>query len=439
MISPRRHHALRLVLLLSVAGSASGEPLLTWNDLVKLASQRHPELLSAVRSREARQAEYRGSYNRIFPQVNFQNSYTKRSSTKNNATIVGTGGQTGTVTTASESWQAQGTANLDVIDVGQWAGIRSAKAAYRRSDADLRVTSSQVLLDLYQAFSATLYAQESTDVSRRIQALWKTNSEMIGLRYNSGRESKGNKLRTDAELLQANTEVNQAERDLRVAQQRLGQAIGSDRYEAYAVTGTWTSGGLPAQIPELDPIIAQEPRVQAQLAALDAAKATVMTAQSSFFPTLSLSYSRGFQGQKEFPTDNPFWNFSGVLSYPLFAGGPTASYYNNRAANRAMQAAEKNLRSIQHQVRTELETAWTGYAQALDQVMVQQAFLEAARQRRKESDVRYQNGLMTFENWQLIVTEQVNFERSFLRSQQNLLLAEAQWRFASGQQLGAFL
>ena len=77
-----------------------------------------------------------------------------------------------------------------------------------------------------------------------------------------------------------------------------------------------------------------------------------------------------------------------------------------------------------------------GFRRERDQVRGQQAFLEAARQRRAESDVRYRSGLMTYEEWQLVVIDLVNFEKSFLRSEQNLLLAEAQWRFAAGQQLG---
>ena len=53
-----------------------------------------------------------------------------------------------------------------------------------------------------------------------------------------------------------------------------------------------------------------------------------------------------------------------------------------------------------------------------------------------ESDVRYQNGLMSFDEWQRVVVDLVNSEKSFLTAQQDLLLAEAQWRFAHGQELG---
>ena len=91
---------------------------------------------------------------------------------------------------------------------------------------------------------------------------------------------------------------------------------------------------------------------------------------------------------------------------------------------------------MRNQTLTNLESAWSAYAQAQDQIRVQRAFLEADKQRKAEYDVLYQSGLLSFQEWILVVEEYVNFQTSFLRSEQNLILAEAQWRFATGEQLG---
>jgi hypothetical protein len=48
----------------------------------------------------------------------------------------------------------------------------------------------------------------------------------------------------------------------------------------------------------------------------------------------------------------------------------------------------------------------------------------------------YQSGLMSFQDWELIMTDYVNFQKSYLSAEQNLISAEGQWRFAIGQQLG---
>ena len=98
--------------------------------------------------------------------------------------------------------------------------------------------------------------------------------------------------------------------------------------------------------------------------------------------------------------------------------------------------ARQDLRSLRNQTLTNLETTWSAFALAQDQIRVQHAFLEADKQRKAEYDVLYRSGLMSFQEWILVVQEYVNFQTSYLRSEQNLILAEAQWRFATGETLG---
>jgi outer membrane protein TolC len=158
------------------------------------------------------------------------------------------------------------------------------------------------------------------------------------------------------------------------------------------------------------------------------------TAQSTLWPALSASYTRSYQGSQEFPS-NAGWTFTGLLNLPIFGNGPTATYYAISAAKRNVERSGEDLRSTRNQAATTLETAWSGLAQSFDEVKVQQAFLEADRQRKAEADIRYENGLMTFDNWEIIVTDLVNFEESFLKSELNAVNAEATWEKATGKGL----
>lgn len=415
---------LRLALvLLSVCFSvthAEELPLaLTWQDCVKLAASNNPTLLSALLSLQADRANYKGSYNGILPQIALSNSYSEGA--RSRSTVRG-------------SWTAQGTASLSLIDFGEWANIQSALASYEQGKANLRLASSSALLDLYRAFNALLYSQEAIQVNAAILDTWKINAQMVALRYQSGRESKGNNMNTQAQYLQAQTALEQSHRDLRVAQQQLNQSLGRDTFNAFIVTGTWTAATAPPSRPDFDSLLGQIPNVQIQQAAVDQARAGVKSAHSSLWPTLSVNYTRGTTGSTEFP-QNPFWTFSGAVNYPLFAGGPTATYYTSVAAQRLYDKSRQDLRATRHQALTDLETAWAAYVQAEDAVRVQRAFLDASRQRKEESDVRYQSGLMSFEDWIRVVTDYVNFQTSFLRTEQNLILAEAQWHFAKGDAL----
>jgi outer membrane protein len=392
---------------------------LTWQDCVALAARNNPDLLSALQSLKASHADYKGSYNGILPQVSLSNSYSE-------------GSRAGATT--SGSWTLQGNASLNLIDFGEWANIQSALASYKQSEASARVASSSVLLDLYRAFAGLLYAQESVDVNAAILKTWKMNAQMVNLRYQSGRESKGNNMNTQAQFLQAESALEQAKRELHVSQQRLNQALGKDGFSVLAVTGTWTSSTSPTPRPDLNVLLSGLPAIQVQEALVEQAVARVKSAHSSLWPRLSLNYGRGTTGRTEFP-QTPFWTFSGTVNLPIFSGGPTATYYASASAQRNLEKANHDLRSVRNQALTDLETTWSAFAEAEEQVRVQNAFLMASRQRKEESDVRYQSGLMSFEDWNRVVVDYVNFQTSFLRAEQNLILAEAQWRFTKGDAL----
>jgi hypothetical protein len=64
-------------------------------------------------------------------------------------------------------------------------------------------------------------------------------------------------------------------------------------------------------------------------------------------------------------------------------------------------------------------------ADATDQIEVQNQFLVAARQRNSEAMVRYSSGLMSYENWEDVVTELVNFERSAIRAERDAMVASS--------------
>ena len=112
-------------------------------------------------------------------------------------------------------------------------------------------------MNLYKAFSTLLYTQEEIGVNKSIRDLWDQNAQMISLRYDSGAESKGNSMQTQAQFLQADVALTQAGRDLLVARQQLAQALGQDDFSALAVTGTWTAAKAPATPPDFNALVDQ--------------------------------------------------------------------------------------------------------------------------------------------------------------------------------------
>ena len=71
----------------------------------------------------------------------------------------------------------------------------------------------------------------------------------------------------------------------------------------------------------------------------------------------------------------------------------------------------------------------------MDQAVVADALLDAARVRNDEADIRYDSGLMTYDNWEIIASDRINQERQAIQAQLNEFNAAATWANALGKQL----
>jgi multidrug efflux system outer membrane protein len=243
-------------------------------------------------------------------------------------------------------------------------------------------------------------------------------------------------LRANAEQIQASADLNQAERQIVAGQYEFVRQLGWEEPRVIIATGTLDVAYFQLAPREIIPdLLANNPTVALAEARVRSANNSVAQARSYLWPNLSASYSRSNFGPSYFP-DNSTWRASGNLNIPIFNNGPLGTYFGIASAKRLREAAVLDLRATRMQVRSELENAWSELAGAMDEIQVQQAFLAAARQRNDEADIRYSNGLMSYEDWTVIVSDRVNFERSTVIARRNGLLALAQWNASAGLELG---
>ena len=398
---------------------ARAQRLLTWEDCVEIAVKNNPDIRSSRKAVEAQTADYKGSWNGVMPNATVTNSYTDQSN-------------------ASPKWTGGVTATLDLFDLAKITNIRAQKSALSQARASLSGASSSLRFNLRQAFAQVLFAERSLEVSRNIRDLRDRGARLVTLRYNSGRESKGNMLRAQAQLAQAEADLRQASRNLRADQKVLDRQLGLDSFDAVAATGTLAVPDAPPAPSQGDEngYLSQRPDVRLQEAVLRTAELSVTSAKSSLLPTLSASYARNRIGPNEFPNQGYNWVGGLTLSIPLFSGGPTATYYAVQSARRGLEKAREDLRAVRDAAVVDLEQAWASYAGSVDQVRVQHALLAAARQRNDEADVRYASGLLTYDNWEIIATDRINNERQAVNAELNAAVAHAGWDRALGKELG---
>ena len=408
-----------LTLCITLQGTASARPptVVTWPQIEVAALQMNPQLASAVDTRDAQDSAYKGSYNGLLPSVSLTNGWTAASG-------------------VNSGWQAQAGVNVNLFDASRIASIKSAAAALDKASAQLWSVSASVRFQLRQAFLTLLYTQESRDVALTVADIRARDAEMVSLRFESGSESLGNKLRADAQNLQAQEDIAQVSRDLRTTTRALIAQIGREEFTEVTATGTLVAAAVPDLPKDDESLLARRPDVSIQDASIKAAKATVSSARSSIYPSLSLAYNRTTTGASEFPSSQYGWTAGATLSVPVFGGGLMSVYHDVKAAQKNLVAAKETMRSVRGQALIDIETAWSNYAKAAAQVRVQSSLLEAARQRNDEADVRYTSGLLTYDSWEIITSDRVNQETQALQARLTAATAQALWEQALGVRLG---
>lgn len=414
----RRSLLLALALLAAASAAfADGEPM-TWDKVEALAAQANPELASSRFSFESSRASFYQSFNSVMPQVSLSNSL-------NEAKVM-----------PVNRWTAQASASINLFDMASIAAIRASAANLSLGEANLRKTSADLRQNVRNAFTHLLFAQESLKVARLVSALRERAAGMIGLRYDSGTAAKGDKMLADAQSLQARLSIVAAERDVRAAQRELAQRLGREEYEDFVASGTLGAAAPPARPEDLRALLVLQPEVQVAQAQVRQAGVGVSQAESSLWPTLTGDYNRTVAGPKEFPHSAYGWNAALTLSYPLFGAGPTSTWFGVKAAKRALDASRENLSAARVSGLQSLESAWASYADAVDQVEVQNALLAADRQRNDEADVEYASGLLIYANWEQIASTRITAESQRINALRNAMDAETAWNRALGRALG---
>jgi len=391
---------------------------LTWSDCVSLASRNNPDLAAARNSLESSRASYFGSYNGLCPQITLSNSYSDSNASND-----------------SENWQVGGSVRLNLFNRSQIYSIKSSRAFTAQSEANLKQTSAALRFNLRVAFAQLLFAQKNIEVSQSIVNMRQQEAQLVTLRYNSGTEFKGNMLRANAQFLQAKADLDKSVRDLRTVQRVLNRQLGLDEFTVIIVTNTLEiqePGDLPKDEQSL---LNSRPDVVLQEAQVESAQAGLGQSKSALWPNLSANYSQSSSGGSESSSFNSFQpNWGLTLNYPLFGGGPTAAYYAISAAKNNLEKENQNLRSVRAQAVVDIETAWSNFSNAIDQLKVQSELLTASRTRYDEANIRYDSGLMTYDNWEIISTDRVSQEHQTIQAQLNALVAEASWAKAKGMQ-----
>jgi outer membrane protein TolC len=321
---------------------------------------------------------------------------------------------------------------MDIFNFKDSQDIRKAHAFVSQMWSSYRVSSVTVRYNLKVAFYRLLFAYKMVDVAQEILNLRKQNTDMVQLLYNNGQESKGNLMLSKAQTKLAQEAVDQNKRRLRLAQIQLDQLLGKDGFTQVSVQGSLDLPDPPKGYPDMASLVENNPNVQLQKAIWLGAKAGVGQSLSAMLPNVGVSYTRSTLGNTMIATQSPSWSFFGSVDIPIFSNGPLGTFFTLVSAKKTADQNEEQLRSTRLLTRATMENAWYNLKNEAQLVDVWDYRVKATKQRNDESTIRYSAGLMTYDTWEIAVTDLVNAEQTLINDQ----YLEAQYLAAWEQSKG---
>ncbi len=416
------------LLVTTPVASALAETL-TWEDCLREAARANPELKAASENLRSARFQKNGAFAGFLPQISGSGSY---SHSNRSGTSVGTLGGTPLVTTSTGrdlyalSANAQQNLFSGFRDV---ARVKEGKANEDIARADLRATKARISFDLKSAFSDLRYAQDSLKLTRDILKRRGDNRNLVQLRFESGRENKGSLSLSNAYWQQAKFDYLQASHGLETARTQLARVLGRPQTSEIQVAGSIPLS-IPQEVRDMDALAAETPDYQRAVGQKNVAKAGVTSSWANFFPSLDATASAGRQDDRWFPEQNR-WTVGGSVTIPFFNGGQ--HYFNLRSAKAKALASEYERQNASHTVKTTLTRSYRDFVEAVQKLETDRAFLEAATIRAEIARSKYDNGLISFEDWDIIENDLISRQKTFLQSERARVTSEASWEQSQGK------
>ena len=302
--------------------------------------------------------------------------------------------------------------------------MQNAFAQSQYDQASLKNEEAASYYQLRSAFIDVLVAQKNIDVQQKILAMRQENARMIKLLYDGGKEDQGNQMLTAAQVKEAEFQLESANRALDLAKFNLSQMIDTT---VVTVEGELASSFEAAV--DLNKLSEQSPSYTMSKYQLEMAELNKKAVISEFLPSVSLSGNLSNSGS-DWPPQNTNKSISLNFSMPLFTGGTNMADYAIMSA-RLDKAREDFVKAEKDQLYA-LNSAYADYRDAIDNLAIQQRYLAASEERAKITQVKYLNGLASYNDWNSIQNEYITNQRNINNFAKTAMLAEANFKKAYG-------
>jgi outer membrane protein TolC len=253
---------------------------------------------------------------------------------------------------------------------------------------------------------------------------------LVELRFESGRENKGSYLLSQANLEQAKYDYLRSVDQIPAAQALLRRGL-DEPNKAVDAIGEIPVAPPPAPPTDFESLAATLPEARQAREASASARAGVEIARAAFLPAIKLDASLGRIGDDVFPKQERSRLLLEV-TIPLFDGG--RDLYGARGASALLSAAGAAQAGNLRQLAATLTQAYSAYVEAEAQLKVNGAYVRATETRSEIARRQYENGLLGFDQWDIIENDLIARQRALVASKRDRALAERAWLQATSQE-----
>ncbi|TGL05286.1 TolC family protein [Leptospira levettii] len=303
------------------------------------------------------------------------------------------------------------------------SGIEKTEALLQAAKQTLNDSRLKICFELKSAYSQTLYAKELYQLSLKIKERRIKNRDLVKLRYEVGREHKGSFLLSESFVKQSEYEVSFAERLFQTNWKEIERIIATPVEVSLDVPLiSEPIAEIKISEKEKSSLLDAHPSIMAEQSKVRAAQANIGIAEAGFYPDLNLSATVTRQDDVWLPKPRNY-SFGINLTYPLFNGG--RDYYNVKIAKSEYEKSIHTRDSKKNLLTFSLEQSYLNFINASEQLLVLTEFYKASDTRATIARAQYFNGLISFENWDIIENDLINREKNLLVGKRDLGLAEA--------------
>lgn len=388
---------------------------MTWNGVLSEAEKSNPVLIKAEKDVYKSRLGYYSSWSPFLPQISANAGVSQSESDFSGW---------------SKSYSYGFSGRLSLFSgFGDISQTRSKKLEMEISEIEYKRTLSDTVYNLKKSFTELLWAQETVLLSEEILKRRTENFELVKFKYDVGREDKGSFLKVEADRYKAESDLAKARRNIRTASAKLLRDIGKDTFEVIAVSGSFTTPPPPAAA-DFGALLKNIPEYLVAENNLQKSKYGIKAAAGEFYPDISLTGSVSKTGEQWAPRDDRR-SVGLSLSYQIFSG--RSDEYNLQIARTNEILAAETLRQTKYQIISDLESAWSQFADASEDVKVREKYLVASVVQSRITKEKYINGLVSYYDWYVVENDFTNAQRQLLDAKKSLVLAEASWKNILGK------